>query len=61
MIILPCHSDELVISDELNEHNNIEVIYGNRPKKIYIERPPPSWKRVKRDNKLVQALILCPL
>lgn len=55
--------ESLSINSEISQSSdraeyNIEVLVGYRPKKVIVERPAPSWKRVRRDNKSVQALSL---
>ena len=37
---------------------NIPVQVGYRPIKVIYERPLPSWKTIRRDNKTIQALTL---
>ena len=38
--------------------NPIPVHIGNRPAKIIYERPPKTWRTLRRDNKTIQALTL---
>ena len=40
------------------ENENIPIYISNRTKKQVCERPPPSWKTLRRDNKSIQALAL---
>ena len=45
-------------SESENFVNPIPVHIGYRPVKIIYERPPKTWRTLRRDNKTIQALTL---
>ena len=45
-------------SDDQTNQFTIPTQIGHRPPKVNIQRPPPSWRTIRRDNKAIQALTL---
>ena len=48
----------LIENEAVNPGGNIPVHIGHRPKNLSFERPPPTWKTIRRDKKAIQALAL---
>ena len=54
----------LISTDDLNDsiddcdRHTIPTQVGFRPISVTVQRPPPSWRTIRRDNKKVQALTL---
>ena len=52
------NSSITLFSPHESESDCIPVQIGYRPIKVIYERPPHSWKTLRRDNKTIQALTL---
>ena len=54
----------IISTDDLNDsiddcdRHTIPTQVGFRPIRVTVQRPPPSWRTIRRDNKKVQALTL---